>query len=184
MVRNQTISWESQQNIWTDTWAKIHRRPLFRRSAPRWPWPSGWSLSSGGDTVPSGSAQRPLHQASIYVGWKPHPSRVHPRPGRARPPSASAAQAGPVAFSAGPCGDSFKRSFLHPQLGLWIWISDKKGTNSPSTPSTSLTRMEHLLGQTKLIKESPNCVSSHKDIYCKAVWRHQAPRLVWWLFLL
>ena len=176
MVRNQTISWESQQNVWTDTWAKIHSCPLW------WPWPSSQSLSSG--RVPSGSAQRPLGQASIYIGWKPHSSRVHPRPGKARPPRASATPAGPAAFSAGPCGDSFKRSLLHPQLGLWIWISDKKRTDSPSTPSTSLTRMEHLLGQTKLIKESPNHISSHKDTYWKAVWRHQAPRLVRRLFLL
>ena len=106
VVRNQTISWESQQNIWTDTWAKIHSCPLW------WPWLSGRSLSSGRDTVPSGSAQRPLCQVSIYVGWKPHSSRVHPRPGKARPPRASATPTGPAAFSAGPCGDRFKRSFL------------------------------------------------------------------------
>lgn len=154
------MSWERRQNIWTDTWAKIHSCPLALTVSCR---PAG-TLSPLGQ-------HRPLCVMSpSRVGWRPHSSRAHPRPGKARPPSASTAQARPIAFSAGLCWDSFKRSFLHSLLGLRIWTSDRKGMNNPSIPSTSLTRTEHLLGHTKLMNEKPKqCLRSQSHLLKSSV---------------
>lgn len=76
----------------------------------------------------------------------------------------------PIAFSAGLCWNSFKRSSLHSLLGLRIWTSDRKGMNNPSIPSTSLTRMEHLLGHTKLMNEKPKqCLRSQSHLLKSSV---------------